>query len=152
MMRTWMKKEGRWGRVRKCAYCSTFDILARVRYMKKADGKQREGDNSREGNRVDRFAKVFPYTGSVAHEFFRPFEVSRSNSGLTNQVANVDRKTGPTLYCRFHTLGCLGILGHAFFWTIKCARTYICKSQTPLNLIFLSFKFLDTMTVGCEKT
>lgn len=45
--------------------------LARVSYAKEEDEEQREGDNSREGNRVDRFAKVFPYAGSVAHEFFR---------------------------------------------------------------------------------
>lgn len=45
--------------------------LARVRYVKEEDGKQWEEEKSRGGNRVDRFAKVFPCAGSVAHEFFR---------------------------------------------------------------------------------
>lgn len=56
------------GRVRKCAYRST-SCANKIR-----EGGRREteeGDNSREGNRVDRFVKVFPYTGSVAYEFFR---------------------------------------------------------------------------------
>lgn len=40
-----------------------------------------------------------------ARIFSRPFEVSRSNSRVTNQAANVGRKTGPTLRRQLHTLG-----------------------------------------------
>lgn len=71
------------------------------------DGEGTEGrrDNSRGKNRVDRSAKVFPSRGvGRAQIFSRPFEVSRSNSRVTNRAANVGRKTGPTLRRRLHTL------------------------------------------------
>ena len=66
-----MKLEGRYGAyANACIAQCSISYANKVRKGKK-DGKQREGDNSQGGNRVVRFAKVFPYSRSIAHEFFR---------------------------------------------------------------------------------
>lgn len=99
---------GRWGAYANARIArSSTSRASKIREGERREtGGGEEGDNLREGYRVDRFAKVFPLRGvSRARIFSRPFEVSRSNSRVTNQATNVDRKTGPTLRYRLHTLG-----------------------------------------------